>query len=196
MDKGRFFFPFLLSLTNECGLFAWYISMMNFRIATRTDIPAINALVNSAYRGESSKKGWTTEADLLGGIRTNESTLGRMIGRTNAVVLLAEENSQLKGCVFLEEQGDSLYLGMLTVNPELQGKGIGAQLMTAAEGRAKELGCKKIKMTVITIRKELIAYYERKGYADTGERKPFPNDPEFGIPKQPLQFMVMEKILS
>ena len=141
MDKGRFFFPFLLSLTNECGLFAWYISMMNFRIATRTDIPAINALVNSAYRGESSKKGWTTEADLLGGIRTNESTLGRMIGRTNAVVLLAEENSQLKGCVFLEEQGDSLYLGMLTVNPELQGKGIGAKLMAAAEGRAKELGC-------------------------------------------------------
>jgi ribosomal protein S18 acetylase RimI-like enzyme len=86
-----------------------------------------------------------------------------------------------------------LYLGMLTVRPELQGKGLGAQLMQAAEAFAKTNGCKKIKMTVITSRDTLIAYYQRKGFVDTGERQPFPNDPKFGIPKQPLEFMVMEK---
>jgi len=169
---------------------------MNIRKATQQDIPSLNKLVNSAYRGDSSKVGWTTEADLLDGIRTSEASLKEMIDGSNAVMLVAEEDDQLKGCVYLQQQDDALYLGMLTVNPQLQGQGIGANLMRAAEQRAKDIGCKKIKMTVITTRKELIAYYERKGYADTGERKPFPNDPKFGIPKQPLQFMVMEKMLA
>jgi len=169
---------------------------MNFRIATVADLPALNTFVNSAYRSESSKKGWTTEAALLGGIRTSEASLNEMISRNNAIILLAEEDSQLKGCVYLEQQDDALYLGMLTVHPELQGKGLGAQLMMAAELKAKELRCNKIKMTVITIRKELVAYYQRKGYVDTGERKPFPDDPDFGIPRQPLEFMVMEKTIA
>jgi predicted N-acetyltransferase YhbS len=166
---------------------------MNFRIATTNDAPALNGLVNSAYRGDSSKKGWTTEADLLDGIRTSEESLTKMIANKNAVVLLAEEADALKGCVYLEQQGNALYLGMLTVKPELQGKGLGAQLMQASEERAKSLGCKKIKMTVITVRDELIAYYKRKGFVDTGAREDFPTDPSFGIPKRPLQFMVMEK---
>ena len=169
---------------------------MNIRKATKQDIPSLNKLVNSAYRGDSSKAGWTTEADLLDGIRTSEASLTEMIDRNDAVILLAEEKDQLKGCVYLEQQDDALYLGMLTVNPQLQGQGIGANLMRAAEQRAKNIGCKKIRMTVITTRKELIAYYERKGYVDTGERKPFPNDPKFGIPKQPIEFMVMEKTLA
>ena len=172
------------------------LSIMNIRKATKQDIAALNKLVNSAYRGDSSKVGWTTEADLLDGIRTSESSLEEMIDDSNAVILMAEEKDQLKGCVYMQQQDDALYLGMLTVNPQLQGQGIGANLMRAAEQRAKDIGCKKIKMTVITTRKELIAYYERKGYTDTGERKPFPNDPKFGIPKQPLQFMVMEKTLA
>ena len=85
---------------------------------------------------------------------------------------------------------------MLTVEPELQGKGFGALLMNASEQRAKELGCRAIQMTVITLRENLIAYYKRKGFVDTGARKPFPNDPAFGIPKQPLEFMVMEKLIK
>ena len=172
------------------------LSTVTLRQATKHDIPALDKLVNSAYRGESSKKGWTTEADLLDGIRTSEEALTEMIGRWNAVILLAEATDSLNGCVYLEQQNDALYLGMLTVSPDLQGQGIGAQLMAAAEERAKNMGCKKIKMTVITARKELIAYYQRKGYVDTGERKPFPDDPKFGIPKQPLQFMVMEKSIT
>ncbi len=169
---------------------------MIFRIATTADLSALDNLVNSAYRGEGSKQGWTTEADILGGVRTSEASLREMIKKPDAVILLAEEEGQLKGCVYLEKQGDALYLGMLTVKPDLQGKGLGAALMTASEQRAKELGCKKVKMTVITVRDELVAYYKRKGFADTGHREAFPTDPAFGIPKQPLEFMVMEKQLQ
>ena len=167
---------------------------MKIRIATPEDVGPLNQLVNGAYRGDSSRKGWTTEADLLGGIRTSKESLKEMINRAEAVILVAEENG-LQGCVFLEQQGKSLYLGMLTVQPELQGKGMGAKLMTASEERAKELGCTTVRMTVITDRPELIAYYNRKGFHDTGERAPFPTDPKFGLPKKPLEFMVMEKQL-
>ena len=168
---------------------------MKFRIATKDDLTELDKLVNSAYRGESSRKGWTTEADLLGGIRTSVASLNEMISKKNAVILIAEE-MDMEGCVFLEQQGKALYLGMLTVKPELQGKGIGAKLMAASEERAKELGCHTIKMTVITDRHELIAYYKRKGFVDTGERAPFPDDPKFGLPKKLLEFMVMEKTLQ
>ncbi|HVF82427.1 MAG TPA: GNAT family N-acetyltransferase [Flavisolibacter sp.] len=168
---------------------------MNIRRATIADIPALKKLVNGAYRGEGSKKGWTTEADLLDGIRTSEAALNEMLETPNALILAADDGKNLQGCVYLEKQTDALYLGMLTVEPALQGKGLGAALMMAAEESAKSLGCKKIQMTVITVRDSLIAYYNRKGYADTGERKAFPTDPKFGIAKQPLEFMVMEKML-
>jgi N-acetylglutamate synthase-like GNAT family acetyltransferase len=168
---------------------------MKIRNATLKDIPALNELVNSAYRGESSRKGWTSEADLLDGIRTSETTLEEMIRRKNAVILVAEEN-EITGCVYLEQLDDALYLGMLTVKPDLQGKGLGAILMASAEDHAKSLGCKKIRMTVISRRNELIAYYTRKGFVDTNERAPFPSDPKFGVPKLPLEFMVMEKVVE
>ncbi|RYZ29782.1 MAG: GNAT family N-acetyltransferase [Chitinophagaceae bacterium] len=168
---------------------------MKIRLATIEDLGTLNQLVNSAYRGDSSRKGWTTEADLLDGIRTSEASLEQMLSKQNAVILLAEENG-LEGCVYLEHQDKALYLGMLTVRPELQGKGIGAALMKASEERAALLGCNKIRMTVITDRTELIAYYNRKGFKDSGERAPFPNDPKFGIPKKPLEFMVMEKAIQ
>lgn len=169
---------------------------MKFRQADKNDISSLNKLVNSAYRGETSKKGWTTEAELLDGIRTDETSLEEMINRSNAVILIAETGNDIEGCVFLEKQADKLYLGMLTVKPELQGKGIGAKLMAASELHAKQLGCNKISMTVITVRDTLISYYQRKGYKATGEKKPFPSDPKFGIPKQPLEFLVMEKAIS
>lgn len=169
---------------------------MQIRLATLVDTDFLDLLVNRAYRGESSKIGWTTEADLLDGIRTSRESLRKMLQHPSAVILIAEENSEIKGCVYLEQKGEALYLGMLTVKPELQDKGIGALLMNKAEERAHKLGCRKIQMTVITARDSLIAYYRRKGYYDTGERSPFPNDTAFGIPKQPLQFMVMEKELS
>ncbi len=163
-------------------------------IVTATDIPALDMLVNSAYRGDSSKKGWTTEADLLEGLRTNPESLKKMIDEPGAVILkYADENGSLLACVYLKIKEDNLYLGMLTVSPELQSKGIGKQLLAAAESYAIDKNCSKITMTVISVRYELIAWYERHGYRATGETAPFPTDPEFGLPKTPIHFIVMEK---
>ena len=169
---------------------------MPIRTATTADVPALNTLVNSAYRGDSSKKGWTTEADLLEGIRTSETSLQDMIKHPDAVILVLVDADEIKACVYLEKRAEALYLGMLTVRPDLQAKGFGGLLMKAAEERAKALGCTAIQMSVLTARDSLIDYYKRRGFVDTGERLPFPDDPKFGIPKQPLQFMVMEKKLS
>ncbi|GAB4056009.1 GNAT family N-acetyltransferase [Spirosoma litoris] len=164
--------------------------------ATEQDIPALDKLVNSAYRGESSKKGWTTEADLIDGQRTNEYGLREMLQTPHATILKYEESGKLLGCVYLEKKGTELYLGMLTVSPDAQTGGIGKQLMAAAEKHAIELHCTAITMTVITVRHELIAWYKRRGYQPTGERIPFPNNPNLGILKQPLEFMVMKKGLA
>ncbi|MCX6216939.1 GNAT family N-acetyltransferase [Spirosoma sp.] len=161
--------------------------------ATEQDIPALDRLVNSAYRGDSSRKGWTTEADLLDGIRTSEESLRAILGNPNAQILKYEQADRLLGCVYLEQKGDDLYLGMLTVSPEAQAGGIGKHLLTAAENVAIAKKCRAVTMTVITQRHELIAWYERRGYRSTGETQPFPDDPRFGIPKQPLAFIVMEK---
>lgn len=169
--------------------------------ATEQDIPALNQLVNSAYRGDSSRRGWTTEADLLDGIRTDEAGLRTMLRKPTATILKYQEDGQLLGCVYLEQKGDesgkaSLYLGMLTVAPDAQAGGIGKQLMAAAEQVARDRQCRTIRMTVIPQRHELIAFYERRGYRATGETEPFPmNDSRFGLPKQPLLFMVMEKVI-
>lgn len=163
-------------------------------LATLTDTPAITALVNSAYRGESSKKGWTTEADLLDGLRTNEDELSKIIQKSGSVILkCTNQEDTLLGCVYLEIKNESLYLGMLTVSPEKQAAGIGKYLLGEAEQYARENHCRFITMTVISIRKELIAWYERRGYLATGELLPFPKDPVFGHPRQELFFIVMKK---
>lgn len=160
------------------------------------DIDELVILVNSAYRGESSKKGWTTEADLLGGIRTDRYAIEGLLQKPGTIILTAmDETNQMAGCVYLQQQGRQLYLGMLTVAPDIQAKGIGKKLLLAAENYAIEINCSSIIMSVIDIRYELIDWYKRKGYQSTGETKPFPADPAFGIQKQPLQFIVLEKKL-
>jgi ribosomal protein S18 acetylase RimI-like enzyme len=168
----------------------------NFYVATRADIPQLHHLVNSAYRGDSSRKGWTTEADFLGGIRVDPEGLLEMIENKNAVILLAKLGKVLAGCVYLLQLETKTYLGMLTVDPHLQSKGLGKKILAKSEAWARENKSKKIEMTVITLREELINWYERHGYSKTGEKKPFPDDPRFGIPKQPLEFLVLEKLLS
>jgi len=165
--------------------------------ATLQDVSALNNLVNSAYRGESSKKGWTTEADLLGGIRTTEKGILETIQTTKTTILKYSDEDEILGCVMLVEKENALYLGMLTVSPESQGGGIGKKLLKSTEIFAQENGIEKIEMTVISIRLELIAWYERYGYIKTGETKPFPmNNPDFGEPKQYLEFIVMEKMIE
>jgi ribosomal protein S18 acetylase RimI-like enzyme len=169
---------------------------LKFSFANEEDIPQLHQLVNSAYRGETSKTGWTTEADFLDGIRIDLEGLKEMINTPDAIILLAKEEDQLLACVYLEKQGSHLYLGMLTVDPTLQAKGIGRIILQQAEKLALQNDCGSIVMTVISLRKELIGWYERHGYHSTGETRPFPEDPKFGIPKQKLEFIVMKKDLE
>ena len=168
---------------------------MSIAKASSSDIPALVILINRAYRGEGSKKGWTTEADLLDGeLRTDETTLGALLENPSATMLkYTSPKGHIAGCVFLDKQARGLYLGMLTVSPDEQAGGIGKQLMMAAEKHAKENNCPSIFMNVISIREELIAWYERNGYHKTSETKPFPTDNQFGTPTQPLEFVIMEK---
>ena len=163
--------------------------------ATLQDIPELVSLINSAYRGDASKKGWTTEADLLEGeIRTNEETLEQLL-QTNGAVFLKyiNEQNEIEGCIFLDKKGDQLYLGLLSVSPILQAKGTGKTLMNAAVDYAKQEGCDSIFMRVISLRHELINWYEKLGYSKTGQTEAFPNDNRFGTPTQPLEFIIMEK---
>jgi ribosomal protein S18 acetylase RimI-like enzyme len=164
-------------------------------IATAEDIPALVSLLNSTFRGDASKKGWTTEADLLkGDLRTDEATLTKLMQTPGAVFLkYVNEDNCIEGCVFLDKKDSRLYLGMLSVSAMIQAKGIGKQLMTAATEYAASQKCTCIFMRVISVRRELIAWYQRQGYIDTGKTEPFPTDERFGIPTQPLEFVIMEK---
>jgi ribosomal protein S18 acetylase RimI-like enzyme len=163
--------------------------------ATKADVAELTALVNSAYRGESSQKGWTTEAHLLDGIRIDEQTMAGYFQSDNITILkYTNDEDQILACVYLEKHnGGRLYLGMLSVSPTLQANGIGRQLLHEAEVWATKLGCETIFMTVITTRLELIDWYKRRGYCDTGKREPFHAGTRFGIPKKPIELMVMEK---
>lgn len=164
--------------------------------ATAADADELSALVNSAYRGESSRQGWTTEADLLDGSRTDASALVEIIEKPNHTILKYVDAGKIVACVELVKEDDQLYVGMLTVSPPLQGRGIGKKLLQVAEREARQAQCVKIYLTVISLRKELIDWYLRHGYHDTGMRKPFSfNDPRFGLPRQKLEFMVLEKNL-
>ncbi len=161
------------------------------------DVTEICTLVNSAYRGDTSRKGWTTEADLLGGIRVDEESLVHYFDEKDSTLLkCTDDKQQIIGCVYLKKEREHLYLGMLTVSPELQAKGIGKMLLQASEEKARELDCKSIVMTVITRRHELINWYKRHGYYETGQKQPFPRGEKFGEPKMPLEFLIMEKIIK
>jgi ribosomal protein S18 acetylase RimI-like enzyme len=165
--------------------------------ADESYVDALVKLVNSAYRGESSKSGWTTEAHLLDGQRVDAEGVRALIQKDDSMILVAEDedSDKLVGCVNLEKHDERCYLGMLTVDPSLQGKGVGRMILAEAEAFAQFWDCTKIYMTVIQSRTELIAWYERHGFRNTGETKPFPyGDERFGIPKvQDLKFVVLEK---
>ncbi len=166
--------------------------------ATPTDLPALHALVERAYRGDSAKVGWTHEADLLGGQRTDLAALQEMIADPDQHLLLAVADGALVGCVSVARKANGRgYLGLLTVEPDQQAAGLGRRLIAAAEDCGRGFGAAVMEMTVIASRCELIAYYERRGYALTGERRPFPlEDPRFGLPKtRDLEFVVLERAL-
>lgn len=170
-----------------------------FRPAVVADIPAIVALVESAYRGESGLRGWTTESHLLDGRRTNNEDVGAVIKRPNSCLLLAERDGKLIASCHVERQGKFGYFGMFAVDPAQQGGGLGKAVLAEAERLARERWhCRAMRMTVIEQRNELIAWYERRGYLRTAEYEPFPyGDERFGIPRRSdLRFEVLVKTFA
>jgi ribosomal protein S18 acetylase RimI-like enzyme len=165
------------------------------------ELEAVAALVNAAYRGETSLAGWTSEVELLGGQRTDPSTLrADLAAAPGATILTARESEagEIIGSVWLEPQGAAAwYLGMLTINPARQAGGLGRALLEHAESFALAAGAQTMQLTVIAQRDSLIAWYERRGYRRTGEVKPFPyGDERVGAPKRrDLRLAVFEKTL-
>ncbi len=174
--------------------------------ATLADLPTVAALVNGAYRGETSREGWTTEADYIDGQRTSVDDLARDLaspGEPSLLLLHEAGRAAPLACVMVElvrraEGGASGYIGMLTVDPALQAGGVGRMMLAAAQDEARRRGADRARMGVVSIRDSLIAWYQRRGYALTGESEPFPyDDARFGAPRRPdLMFVVLEKSLT
>jgi GNAT superfamily N-acetyltransferase len=180
---------------------------LTYRGATEADVEPLVALVESAYRGDASRAGWTTEADILGGQRTDPAGVSAVVRGAGSRMLVVERGGEQDGerggeliaCCQLERRGEHAYFGMFAVRPGLQGGGLGKMIIAEAERFvAAEWGAREMHMTVITAREELIAWYERRGYARTGRMTPFPyGDERFGVPRRPgLEFELLVKPLD
>lgn len=164
-----------------------------YRIAGPADAPAVRALIESGYRGDSARQGWSHEADLLGGDRTTIEEVAAMIAAPEKRVLLAERDGTLVGTVTITDLGNArAYMGLLCVSPTLQAGGLGRALVREVEAlAASEFGARVMELIVVDARTELIAWYERRGYTRTGELRPFP------LPMDvPFQMVVLERLIA
>lgn len=174
------------------------MNALRFRTATLADVEDVVSLVESAYRGDVSRQGWTTEADFLDGRRTGADDVTGCIERADSMLLLAEQSGELLACAHVAIEEAAGYFGMFSVRPHLQGGGIGSLVLLEAERIVgNQWKMPAMRMTVIDLRDELIAYYQRRGYRRTGIHKPFPyGDARFGVPtRDDLRFEVLEKAL-
>jgi ribosomal protein S18 acetylase RimI-like enzyme len=170
----------------------------DFRVATVADVPALVDLIESAYRGDASRAGWTNEADLLDGRRTDAASVAAAVEGPGSRMMAVESGDELIACCQLERRDGHAYFGMFAVRPTLQGGGLGKALLAEAERFARdEWGASEMHMTVLTAREELIAWYVRHGYTRTGETAPFPQNADVGVPlRGPLEFEVLVKPLG
>ncbi|GAA1518768.1 GNAT family N-acetyltransferase [Streptomyces albidochromogenes] len=174
-------------------------SELTFRDATEADADALVALIESAYRGDASRAGWTTEADILQGQRTDPEGVLDVIKSPDSRLLTVERDGELVACCQLEHRGAAAYFGMFAVRPALQGAGLGKVIIAEAERTVREeWGAREMHMTVISVRDDLIAWYERRGYRRTGRMTPFPyGDERFGVPQRDdLRFELLVKTLG
>lgn len=173
---------------------------MYYRNATINDTESVVKFINRAYRGESSYQGWTTEAAILDGQRTDANEIHELIKKQDSkLILFFSDQHELQGSVHVQKESiTTLYFGMLVVKPELQGTGLGKIILNHIDSVAKNLKVEKVRISVINVRTELIAYYERRGFKRTDRVEPFPyGDPRFGIPKvSGLYFLTFEKTIS
>lgn len=165
------------------------------RLARQDEVDVICALIESAYRGDSARQGWTHEADLLSGDRTSEAEIAAVLADPDARLLVAEEGGALAGTATISRKGETrAYLGALAVNPAVQAAGLGRALIAAAEAEARTaFGASVMEMTVIEVRTDLIGWYERRGYRRSGETRPFPY-----VPGEPVDFAmtVLERTIA
>ncbi|MEV6765612.1 GNAT family N-acetyltransferase [Streptomyces sp. NPDC051105] len=171
---------------------------LTFRDATDADVDALVTLIESAYRGDASRVGWTTEADILEGQRTDPDGVLEVIKAPDGKLLVVERDGRVVACCQLEHRGTHAYFGMFAVSPDLQGAGLGKVVIAEAERQARhDWAATEMHMTVISVRDDLIAWYERRGYRRTGKMTPFPyGDERFGIPQRAdLQFELLVKPL-
>ncbi|GGT96998.1 GNAT family N-acetyltransferase [Streptomyces coeruleorubidus] len=171
---------------------------LTFRDATDTDVDELVALIESAYRGDASRAGWTTEADILQGQRTDPEGVRAVVKSPDGRLLTVEREGRIVACCQVEHRGEHAYFGMFAVSPRLQGAGLGKVILTEAERLARETwGVTEMHMTVISVRDDLIAWYERRGYRRTGRMTPFPyGDERFGVPQRDdLEFELLVKEL-
>lgn len=168
---------------------------LTFSTAEPSDAVPLASLINSAYRGESSRQGWTTEADLLEGRRTEAADIAHLIAQADSLIVLCRQQQELLGSVHLQHIAQQTHIGMLAVTPALQNQGIGKHLLAAAENQARQTWQSQcFVMAVIPCRTELIAFYERRGYRRTGVFKEFPVNPAMWTPKVPgLALEMLEK---
>lgn len=169
------------------------------RTATAADVPALLELIHAAYRGEPSRAGWTSEADLLDGSRTNAEILVADLADAMTTYLVLEDAAGLLACCAVTDRGGgTAYFGTFAVRPSAQGSGVGGTLLAAAGDHARAAGAARMEMTVLVQRPELIAWYLRRGYAETGQTRPFPyGDARYGTPRRPdLIFSVLSAPLE
>lgn len=167
--------------------------------ATENELAAAAQLINSAFRGDSNHRGWTNEQHFIEGLRTDETELRTALQQNPGATLylLREEDGTLLGCFWLAPKSvDIWYLGMLGIRPDMQDRKIGRKLLGEAEAIARGNGAAKMRITVVNIRTELVAWYQRRGYALTGESEPFPHESPFAKAKRAdLSLLVLEKAL-
>jgi len=174
-------------------------SLYPCHMAQKTEIIALCALINSVYRGEAAKGGWTTEADLLEGQRCDVAMLEELAGRPDSYFLVATKENQMIACCHLQlTEAEVAECGMLSVAPPWQNQGVANALLHTAEEYARGTWqVQRMRLWVIKQRPELTAYYQRRGYQFTGATLPFPDDSRYGIPKVAgLCLLAMEKALT
>lgn len=169
---------------------------MIYRNADTDDISTLTFLINRSYRGENSREGWTTEADLLSGKRIDETGLIQLHNDSDSLILIAQSDETILATIHAHRQNDTVHFGLFAVEPILQGGGIGKELLAYAESQAhNQWGITTAIMEVISHRGELIEYYERRGYMRTGEMIPFPQSDLWSQKVDSLELAVLAKRL-
>jgi len=169
---------------------------IRFAYATLADVPRVAALIEIAYRGEVAATGWTNEAAILKGLRSSPREVERLVRAADSRFVLALGGDVLAGSALIKRHGDGAYFGMFAIDPSRQQQGLGKVIMAQCETAARELwAARYLRLSVISLRHELIGWYERRGFVRTGEHEPFPFNEAPGALRTDFDLVVLQKPL-